>query len=218
MRINNQTTFGWHNAIMGMRYSFNSEDKMDSTFSNDGFGIGKEDLKLMLKLIRGGSPHRKFLRAIHLQLSASMTMSFWKQYSTYKVATTELSRSTMHTITKGVLSTKIEAEDFAPAVVTPALESLVDHINELITFYNNMKTYPNPDPVDMKKIFNEIIDLLPGCYLQERMLDLNYETALNIIGQRENHKLSNEWELFCNALLELPYMQTFYQEGIKGKK
>jgi len=227
MRINNQDVFGWKNAIIGMRYSFDSENAMDSIFAHDNFRcgsddiaftngciLGKKDLKLMLGLIRGGSPHRKYLRAIHIQLSAKMTMTWWKQYDTYKIATTGLSRSTMHTITKR----ELKQTDFAPSIVTPALESLIAHINELIVFYNNLKTYPRANPEDMKKLFNEIVDLLPGCYLQERMLDFNYETALNIISQRENHKLSNEWELFSNALLELPYMQTFYLEGIKGKK
>jgi hypothetical protein len=35
---------------------------------------------------------------------------------------------------------------------------------------------------------------------------MNYQTALNIIKQRKNHRL-DEWHTLCDALLELPYMK-----------
>jgi len=221
MNISKIQISGWQNAIKGLRYSFNSEDKSDSSYSivhnEDGPQIfvflGKEDLKLILNLIKGGSPHRKFLRAVHIQMSIKASMTWWKQYDTYKVSTTTLSRSTMHTVMKGLLT----LDDFDPNINTPVLNDIIIYINELIFKYNEIKGLPETKAEDLKNLFFQVIDILPMCYMQERMIDINYETLLNIISQRRNHKLQNEWGYFCDELLEtIPYLKEFYNatEGV----
>ena len=57
-------TYGWGDAIRGMRNPMNSWDKMDSvTYAFDGkVEIGNNDLALMKKLVKAGTDHRKFLR------------------------------------------------------------------------------------------------------------------------------------------------------------
>jgi hypothetical protein len=52
----------------------------------------------------------------------------------------------------------------------------------------------------------QLIQMLPSSYNQRRTVDMNYQTALNIIKQRKNHRL-DEWHTLCDALLELPYMK-----------
>lgn len=57
-------------ALRGMRNPLNSWDKTDSEIikpasGEDCLALGKEDVKLMKKLIAAGTDHRKFLRAIH---------------------------------------------------------------------------------------------------------------------------------------------------------
>lgn len=222
MEIKNIQTFGWDNAIKGMRYSFNSEKRSDSIFQalHDENGIsiipylGNEDFKLMKRLVKAGGEHRKFLRAIHVQMSINATMTFWKQFDTYKIATTTLSRSTMHTLMKEPLSIEVNFDSFNNSEV---LKDIVNYINELIYNYNEEAEKPSNNPDEMERLFFETIDILPMSYLQERMVDLNYENILNIIKQRKGHKLKHEWKKLCEELLEtLPYLKDFY-DALKEK-
>jgi hypothetical protein len=220
MKISKIQTFGWQNAIRGMRYSFDSEDKADSLYfyKDDGDGLvmnpmlGINDLDLMLKLIKGGSSHRKVLRAIHIQMSVIGTMTWWKHFDTYKVATTALSRSTMHTM----MRKKLTINDFGSYNQSQALIDVVDYINSLIDKFNQIKNIPNSSKEELEQLFFEVLDILPMSYMQERMVDLNYETLLNILYQRSNHKLKHEWSQFCKiCLLEIPYLEDFYNAAKK---
>ena len=67
--VENIKTFGFMDALRGMRNPLNSWEKNDSSFKcdpSDGHiieaNIGPNDAKLCKTLIIGGSPHRKFLR------------------------------------------------------------------------------------------------------------------------------------------------------------
>ena len=46
--------------------------------------------------------------------------------------------------------------------------------------------------------------MLPESWLQTRTLTLSYENILNMIHQRENHRLS-EWQYVINEFKKLPY-------------
>jgi hypothetical protein len=51
--------------------------------------------------------------------------------------------------------------------------------------------------------------MLPSSYNQKRTITMNYEVAMNICRQRENHKL-DEWRDFVNILLvKLPHLEEF---------
>jgi hypothetical protein len=214
MFIERVKTFGWENAIRGMRYSFNSENASDSVYDGkDGIFIGDKDKTLMLNLISAGSAHRKFLRAIHIQMSVNMSMKWWKQFDTYKIGTTALSRSTMHTLMKEPLS----RDNFEPFEHNKIIDDIVDLLNQLIAEYNILKLTPNVNKGEMERIMNAVFDILPMSFLQERIIDMNYEVALNILHQRQTHKLK-EWHFFCNTLLsKVPYLKEFY-ESTKGVK
>lgn len=208
MKLYSIETMGWRKAILGMRFSFDSELQTDSvSIGKENPVLGEKDLDLMLRLIKGGASHRKFLRCIHIQAVANMSMTWWKQYDTYKVATVALSRSTMHTITKKLLT----KDDFSPLVWTDELTYLMGGLNEYIEEYNRLQLMSDiVSKKKMREIFHTITDLIPMCYCQERMIDINYETALTIINQRRLHKLP-EWEYFCSTLLkDTPYLQKFY--------
>ena len=64
-----------------------------------------------------------------------------------------------------------------------------------------------------KKYWKELIRWLPESWLQTRTVTMNYENVLNIIHQRENHKLT-EWHSFIDTLKKLPYAN----EVILGNK
>ncbi len=219
MNISRIKVWGFENAILGLRYSHDSDKDMDSVINNSNDGstdpalveniiFGPKDITLMNTLVKGGSEHRKFLRAVHIQMSVKASMIWWKQFDTYKVATTTLSRSTMHTVTKRLLN---HDEDFEFSVRNESTLNIISYINNKIVDYQQLKREPaiNANANKLKEIFMEIIEIMPMSYMQERMLDFSYETALNIYHQRVNHKLKNDWGMFCETLENLPLMKMF---------
>ena len=68
-----------------------------------------------------------------------------------------------------------------------------------------------------KRYWKELIRWLPQSYLQTRTVTMNYENILNMMHQRDNHKL-NEWsgkdkaecDNFISWANRLPYMNIFY--------
>ena len=119
IQIDNTLVSGWEAAIRGMRNPHNSWDKSDSWYGcRDGdYGrtdscycdllckfdceccIGDKDLDLMIKLIKAGTDHSKFMRMINVTMDVTAPLYWWKEMDTYKVGTVRNSCSTMHTIT-----------------------------------------------------------------------------------------------------------------------
>ncbi len=114
-------TYGWEEAIRGMRNSYNSWDKCDSEFDincricdrtdvtcedcvvNAGLTdciIGPNDLTLMKKLCAAGTDHCKFRRMITVSMDINAPLYLWKEFDTYKVGTIANSCSTMHKISE----------------------------------------------------------------------------------------------------------------------
>lgn len=63
-----------------------------------------------------------------------------------------------------------------------------------------------------KRVWWQMIQLLPCSYNQKRTVMLNYEVLANIYKSRRAHKL-DEWHTFCNWIEGLPY-----SELITGKE
>lgn len=95
--------WGWEHAIRGMRNPLNSWEGSDTVFDGSKMCLGENDIDLMTRLIRGGAPHRKFLRQIFVSVDITAPLYWWKEFDTYKVGTTANSCSTMH---------KIQAKEF----------------------------------------------------------------------------------------------------------
>ena len=54
------------------------------------YAIGDNDKDLMTRLIRGGAPHRKFLRQIFVSVDITAPLYWWKEFDTYKVGTIDI--------------------------------------------------------------------------------------------------------------------------------
>ncbi len=220
IKIENVQTMGWEGALRGMRNPLNSWDKADSAYASDiertdtniaaygdklnryGFVIGQNDLALCLKLIKAGSEHRKFLRMIHVQMDITAPLYWWKEFDTYKVATTSNSCSTMHKIAAKPFGFEDFSREHLSELGDEVLEDIVDHMN----FWRD-KYLANPSD---KRIWWQMIQLLPTSYNQRRTIDMSMETVLNILSQRHSHKL-DEWVEFCDTMLsKLPYAEDFY--------
>ena len=215
INIEDTEVMGFRKAIKGMRNAMNSWDKSTSYMyypssdENGNYGywenepefiIGESDMELAKRLIKAGSPDRKFMRMIHVQADVTAPLYWWKEYDTYKVGTTANSCSTMH---------KIQAKEFTlddfshdhldREIVYNYMKPAIEGLNLFRTQYNTTKD---------KIYWWQMIQLLPSSYNQLRTIDLDYETLFSIHHQRKNHKL-DEWKRFCEWIEELPYMKEF---------
>ena len=194
IKIEHLETHGWGAAIRGMRNPLESWDKSDSFSDKGRFFIGDSDLKLATKLANAGADHGKFLRMIHIQCDIVAPDFWWKEYATYKVATTENSTSTMHKLGSRALS----RSDF-----TSISEERLAELNSLILLWR--ETHDSDT-------WRELIESLPMGYLYRRTCDLNYQVLRNMYHARKTHKL-REWRVFLEVMEDcLPY----FQELIKG--
>lgn len=202
MVIKDVMVTGWRGAIKGMRYPMNSETLSDSVFNGiELIGLGERDKELILKLSKAGASHRKVLRMLHIQMSVKMTLSFWTQYDTYKVATVANSRSRMHRFGKLM----VEKADFYEQCPTNFLSLVIENVNKFLA------AYKITEGKEKKRQWRMALDSLPITYLQERMLDLSYETALQIILTRTGEKLESDWGLFIHVLREAcPLLNDLY--------
>jgi hypothetical protein len=213
LNTENCTTFGWDGAIRGMRNPMNSWHRSDShncvTYGEDCWGcdydttecdcyyIGEKDLGLMKRLAKAGSEHAKYLRMVHIQMDIVAPLYWWKEFDTYKIGTVANSCSTMHKIHDKEFTMDDFSHEHLKEENLEWLDSTIDRLNRYRKMYNLAKE---------KYDWWQLIQMLPSSYNQRRTVDMNYQTALNIIKQRKNHRL-DEWHTLCDALLELPYMK-----------
>lgn len=258
IKIEDVEVMGMRKAIKGMRNAMNSWDKSDSGFfqcgcpdvgttwcgeyghhchTEDcktcpmrGYDMGKADMDLAKRLIKAGSPDRKFMRMIHVQADVTAPLYYWKQADQYRIGVTTNSTSTMHTIHKEEFTRANFSYEHIPLGTDNFMinNGTFDFANEPMFFPLNREnnTWLNAEDIldftiealnhyrklyletKDKKYWNIMIQLLPSSFNQMRTIDLDYETLFNIYHQRKNHKL-NEWREFCDWITTLPYMKEF---------
>lgn len=235
IKIKDTEVMGMRKAIKGMRNALNSWDKSDSNIASclepitrcekcpynfvvcnesEFFFIGDKDMDLAKRLIKAGSPDRKFMRMIHVQADVLGPLYWWKQADQYRIGVTTNSTSTMHTIHKKELmlddfsidhfwDETNEVHGSVPSYKGKNssywLEDLLEYLNWIRTKFIETKD---------KAYWWQIIQLLPSSFNQMRTIDLSYETLFSIYHQRKNHKL-DEWKEFCKWIETLPYMRDF---------
>lgn len=230
LKIENVEVVGWEAAIRGMRNPKNSQVKSDSHwdyvnqgpeyltvahFDDADFNIGPNDKKLMSTLRNAGTDHRKFMRMITVYLDITAPLYWWKEFDTYKVGTVANSCSTMHKIA----AKEFTLEDFS---CEHLCDDELELLKEIITRLNmNRIVFIAKDDkrVDRysvmsdecyakykKKLWWQMIQLLPSSYNQKRTVMLNYEVLANIYKSRRHHKL-DEWHTLCDWIESLPYSE-----------
>ena len=174
----------------------------------------------MMNLAHGGPVHAKYRRMITVYLDITAPLYWWKEFDTYKVGTVANSCSTMH---------KIHAKEFTRDDFS--VEHLVgegvtgDHVDDnpydVMTMVINCLNYTRDAYIEYlkmptkdteahkkhaKKLWYNLIQLLPTSYNQKRTVMLNYEVLVNIYESRRHHKL-DEWHTFCDWIESLPYSE-----------
>ena len=218
MEIENTEVWGLKHAIRGMRQPMSSYHKSDSGYCYElldhdceectimdkcadrqinTFVIGKNDMELAQRLIRGGTEHRKFLRQIMVSADITASLYWWKEFDTYKVGTTANSTSTMHKLS----STPITMDCFELSEYAKDdnyFLNFISHLEELRKQYLESKD---------KNIWKALIQELPESWLQTRTVTLNYENIRNMYFQRRNHKLTEWSNSFVEWVDSLPYSE-----------
>ena len=159
---------GYEEAALGFSLSYNTSVERAKV--------------LMPKYAHGAAPgENKFLRIIWLWFDVDFPRLLWQESDQYKVATTTLSESTIHTLSKRQLT----QEDF----VVRISNTMLGAINKKIIEYNE------------KKINMTILKAhLPEGFLQRRIWNMNYATLQNIVCQRQSHKVKL-WDEFIEKAM-----------------
>lgn len=214
-------------VIEGMRNPMNSWDKSDSfrCIYNDGrcsvcedihtgrcnneFVMGDNDLSLMLKLAKSGTDHRKYMRMMPVYVRITAPLYWWKEFDTYKVGTVANSCSTMHKIAEKEFVIDDFSNEHLDLDNYDLLKQTISRLNHYREIYINggMVEYPDCgrqifEPKN-KRIWWQMIQLLPSSYNQTRNVMLNYEILANIYASRQGHKL-DEWREFCKWIETIP--------------
>ena len=195
LKLTNTQTYGWEAAVRGMRNPLNSWHLSDSEFSP--LAIGDNDLDLMLRLAKGGSSHAKYRRMITVSVDITAPLYWWKEFDTYKIATVANSCSTMHKLHSRDLTLDDFSHEHLFNIWLDTLELTIRAINTARNDYILTND---------KRLWRQMIQLLPTSYNQLRTVTLNYEVLHNIYHQRRNHKL-DEWHTLCEWIETLPYSE-----------
>ena len=203
----------WEAIIRGTRNPMNSWSNSDSYktyIENEQTGqradfeffVGDEDLKLMQKLAKAGTDHRKFMRMITVYVDVTAPLYWWKEADTYKVGTVRNSCSTMHKITEKEFTLDDFSHEHLDMLST---DMLTLHIIPVLNIARSLYIGEgSPARKHDKNDWWQIIQLLPSSYNQRATLMLNYEVLANMYHSRKNHKL-DEWREFCSWIETLPY-------------
>ena len=229
MKFEHTQVFNFDGALRGMRNPLESWSKSDSNVDyvpyskkwemfeynreNVEYVIGKNDLNLAQRLIRGGSEHRKWLRQVFVSVDITAPMYWWSEADTYSVGVTKNSTSKMHKImSKPFELSMFEIDDKESFEETP-FSKVLDICNEYRTLYLE---YKNIQPEFAKKCWKALIRVLPESWLQTRTVTMNYEVIRNIVHQRKGHKLT-EWNQFIDWAHTLPYAEELiFYDGIEN--
>ena len=166
---------GFKEALFGLSLSYRTLTPLEINGTKRYFDDDQHFLKLCkiaetLAFKQGG--HNKFLESMQVWLLIRGSLSFWKQFDTYRVGTTKQSESTMHTLRKRALT----ENDFTKE--TFCIPTITQNFS-----------------------IDEMRDSLPSGFLECRVVNTNYKTLQNIIHQRKNHK-SKKWNTFIEMLLQ----------------
>ena len=166
---------GFKEALFGLSLSYRTLTPLEINGTKRYFDDDQHFLKLCkiaetLAFKQGG--HNKFLESMQVWLLIRGSLSFWKQFDTYRVGTTKQSESTMHTLKKRELT----ENDFTKE--TFCIPTITQNFS-----------------------IDEMRDSLPSGFLECRVVNTNYKTLQNIIHQRKNHK-SKKWNTFIEMLLK----------------
>jgi len=174
-----------------MRLSFGSESQRGPSRESQGWSVYYDDYALLLKLIKAGDSHAKVTRMIQVWLDLTLPRYLWQEFDTYRVGTTTMSESTVHTLMKELKNGTVSIDRF---------EHTENTENNIRTSIALLK-----EAVRDGFTTEEVKQLLPESFLQRRIVNLNYQTLRHIYFDRRNHRLKS-WHILLDSILgQIPF-------------
>ena len=167
MRVKILSEYGFEESVLGFSLSYNTSIER-----------AKE---ILPKYAFKNNGENKFLRSMQVWLDINAPRFMLTELDTYKVSTTRLSESTMHTLSKTPFNNSMfeyQLEDYE-------LESL----EKYRLLYLN-------EEISLGKFKSK----LPEGFLQRIVFNCNYANLQNMYFQRKKHKLS-EWNYLLAEIL-----------------
>ena len=223
MQILDTEVYGFRRAIHGMRNPTESWGKSDSTFwastiipeslekplifAPERPVLGPLDLKLLCSLVRAGSSDRKCLRQIMIWADLVLPRKIWCELDPYHGSPEAAATGTTTVRDSGSTMYKLGRRDLVPS----DFEYVGDNLREgTIEFLNDLgKKYRDAKGADKLQLLIDLKSNLPEGFLQRATYSMNYETALTMYVQRENHRMP-QWSGsggLCEWIKSLPYME-----------
>jgi hypothetical protein len=187
-------------VTQGVRNSWESHNKSDSTLYPDAFFLGDADKVLCEKLINAGPDHGKFLRQLPIIIDFTGPEYFLKEFDTYKVGTARNSTSMMHTLGREEFQVDMfSGEDLDPL----ALKDIVLVLNARRSEWIEAKRRKGPEA----QAWRAMIQSVPQSWNYRSLWSGNYQVLRNMYFGRRNHRL-REWRQFCDMIInDLPYKE-----------
>ena len=210
--------------IEGMRNPMNSWEKSDSykywgkaydeKIETPGYELGENDHSLMQRLANAGTDHRKFMRMMPVYVRITAPLYWWKEFDTYRTGVTpnpmdiEMnSCSTMHKIQEKEFTLEDFSCEHLNRIGTSTLWDIINILNVARKLYLEGGEYKGEHyEAKDKRVWWQMIQLLPSSYNQTRNVMMNYEVLSNIYKSRKDHKLDC-WRDFCAWVKTLPYQE-----------
>lgn len=163
---------GLHAALYGLGKSYGVTSNVSFAQFCARTSLYEKMYERALKLAPKDMGHNKFLEHIQTWWEIKLTRDMWSEFDTYRIGVSKQSESTMHTITKRLLT----SDDFHPDTE----QSSIDTVNRLI---------------QEKASIRKIKANLPEGFYQSREVLISFKSLINIYRQRQYHKLP-EWQMF----------------------
>lgn len=204
IKVEDIDVWGFEHAVRSARNPLNSWSKSDSNFLP--FSIGEKDMDLLRRLYKAGTEHRTYARMIQVSMDIVAPLYWWKEMDRYTVGKSQVSCSTMHTLTKR----PITLSDFSIDDYDMAGEYKDEFLNTIDGCEKLRKAYVASGD---EQYWRWLIQLLPESFNQRRTVCMSYETVFKIIHERKHHRLA-EWREFVNVLKELPYVKEIMNDEV----
>lgn len=209
------------------------EDRLGVCDNYRCYEVGPNDHDLMMRLAAGGPVHAKYRRMINVYVDITAPLYWWKEFDTYKIGTVANSCSTMHKIQakeftlddfscEHLLDCCSEELMYVPElknyqvpldILRDTIRCLNYYRDEYIRIEKRLRdddtlTYNGRKHLVsiQKRMWWQMIQLLPSSYNQKRTVMMNYEVLRNIFESRKGHKL-DEWHDVCRWIVSLPYSE-----------
>ena len=181
------------------------------------FILGNNDHSLMQRLANAGTDHRKFMRMMPVYVRITAPLYWWKEFDTYQVGVcpnpTDIiknSCSTMHKIQEKEFTLEDFSTEYLITQSKDRFEKIVGTLNCYRDIYVNWdrqeESIQRAFDYEKKRVWWQMIQILPSSYNQTRNVMMNYEVLANIYKSRKDHKL-DEWRDFCQWIETLPYSE-----------